>query len=764
MIEKIISIRNLGRFRDYQATGDVAMRRLTLIYGENGRGKTTLCALLRSLGTGDATPLQARKTLGQRNEPSVELRLGGQTVTLRNRAWSATVPDIAVFDSSFIHDNVYAGDYVDHEHKQNSYRVIVGARGVQLTRQIVGLDSDIRNANTDIRRLREGLEAVAGRTMTVDAFLALAEVPNIDAEIRAKETELQQLTQAIQQAEQIRIKSELRVVQMTEVPDRIEDLLGRSIPEIARDAEARVREHIAAHLDDRGEMWLAQGTSYLDGAECPFCGLNLDDSDLVAMYRSYFNADYERLKDDIAALSRRVEEALGGDVVANLAGQIAANTELVGFWGQFFDATLPTIQIDAIRTALGRARALAADAVAAKGRAPLDVIRLPAEWAEIDTSMQAILRDLGEYNQRIAQVNAEITRRKQARPEQDVGRVNGELQRLQLAKKRFEVAVVTHCDSLIAATTRKAQFEQQKETIRQQLDQYCAQVLREHQDQINRYLEQFNTSFRITNTRHQYLGGTPSSQFQVVINAVPVDLGDERTPDDTPSFKTVLSAGDRSALALAFFLACLQREGNLNQRIVVLDDPFCSQDGFRRSSTQYMVARCAREADQVLVLSHDPQFLKSVADEANGVPVSRLQTVAVGDAVGIAACDLDAILGCPLSKDRRALSLYISRGEGAPLDVARAIRPVLEGHIRQGSPGSFNDRQMLGEMVDAIRNAQDDQPLASFKPVVDEIDQINRYARQFHHAPNQQQVAPPPIDGAELSGYAQRALRLVGGC
>ena len=31
----------------------------------------------------------------------------------------------------FIHENVYAGDYVDHEHKKNLYRVIDGPAGSQ---------------------------------------------------------------------------------------------------------------------------------------------------------------------------------------------------------------------------------------------------------------------------------------------------------------------------------------------------------------------------------------------------------------------------------------------------------------------------------------------------------------------------------------------------------------------------------------------------------------------------------------------------------
>jgi wobble nucleotide-excising tRNase len=51
MLQRIISIRNVGRFLNCSASGDVTFRRFTLIFAENGRGKTTLCAILRSLAT-----------------------------------------------------------------------------------------------------------------------------------------------------------------------------------------------------------------------------------------------------------------------------------------------------------------------------------------------------------------------------------------------------------------------------------------------------------------------------------------------------------------------------------------------------------------------------------------------------------------------------------------------------------------------------------------------------------------------------------------
>ncbi len=118
--------------------------KLTLLFAENGQGKTTLCAILRSLQSGRYEFISERKTLGAGDPCSAQIRLDGNTISFSNDSWSAKYPNIAIFDSVFVHDNVYAGDYVEHDHKKNLYRVIVGAQGVQLAQKVDALDGQIR--------------------------------------------------------------------------------------------------------------------------------------------------------------------------------------------------------------------------------------------------------------------------------------------------------------------------------------------------------------------------------------------------------------------------------------------------------------------------------------------------------------------------------------------------------------------------------------------------------------------------------------------
>jgi len=102
MLEKVVEIKNIGRFSNYAAKGDVTFRKLTLIYAENGRGKTTLCAILRSLQSRQPEFISERQTLGATEAPFVHIRLNNTDYKFDGNAWTNSHPDILIFDSVFV--------------------------------------------------------------------------------------------------------------------------------------------------------------------------------------------------------------------------------------------------------------------------------------------------------------------------------------------------------------------------------------------------------------------------------------------------------------------------------------------------------------------------------------------------------------------------------------------------------------------------------------------------------------------------------------
>ena len=766
MIEKFISIKNIGRFRDCSPHGDVTFRRLTLLFAENGRGKTTLCAILRSLKTGQHEFISARKTLGANGPASVQIRFNGNTVLFSNGAWNSIYSDIVIFDSVFIHDNVYAGDYIDHDHKKNLYRVIVGPQGVQLAKQIEDLDGKIRReANPDIKTKTDAVSRNVPHGVAIDAYLAWQPIEDIDNKIQQKSTEIFNLQRALDKVSEIKSKNLLVKITLPAFPSDFLTILAKQLTDITADAEVRVRQQIANHqMGNEGETWLSEGLGYIANEQCPFCGRGITANDLIAAYRSHFNAAYKALKEEVAQLSQQVTDAIG-DLSLNFVQQdISGNLALAEFWKQFTELDLPDFQLDETRKKYATLHKLASALAQKKQQTPTEAVSPNDEFRSILESVNALQKLVDTYNAAVDACNARINKQKAS--VKDIGNINTlkiELAELEAKKKRFDQDVVQACKAYQDSLDAKTVLEQQKEVVKQQLDQYCQSILQTYEQSINTYLDQFNAEFRITNSRHLYTGGTPSSHYQIEINNTAIDIGDSRTCFGTPCFKTTLSSGDRSALALAFFLAAFKQDPDAANKIVVFDDPFTSLDRFRRTCTQQLIRQVAGIAQQVVVLSHDPHFLKPIWDGYPPADIKVLQLCRTGDNTMIGEFDIDAETQSTDTKDYSTLLNFYRDHAGTPLDVARSIRPYLEGRLRSRFPGHFRPNEWLGNFIDKIKNAGNTAGLQHAQADISEIEAINDYSKKYHHDQNLN-TDSESLSADELHGFVKRTLRLFGGC
>lgn len=765
MIEKFISIKNIGRFRDCSPRGDVTFQRLTLLFAENGRGKTTLCAIFRSLVTGRHEFISERKTLGTNGPASVQILLDGNTVSFSNNAWNTTHSDIAIFDSVFIHNNVYAGDYVDHDHKKNLYRVIVGMQGVQLAKQIEDLDGQIRKANTEINAKKDAVLRTVPHGVKIDTYLDWLPVADVDNKIQQKSAEISNRQRALGKAVEIQSKNLLVKITLPAFPSDFLTILAKQLTDITANAELRVRQQIANHqMGNEGETWLSEGLGYVANEQCPFCGCNITANDLIVAYRSHFNAAYKALKKEVAQLSRQVTDAIG-DLSLNAVQQdISRNLALAEFWKQFTELDLPDFQLDETQRKYAMLHKLASALAQKKQQTPTEAVSPNDEFRSILESVNALQKLVDTYNAAVDVCNVRINKQKTS--VKDVGNINTlktELSELEAKKKRFDQDVVQACKAYQDSLSAKTVIEQEKETIKEQLDRHCQSILQTYEEAINTYLDQFNAGFRIVNTKHDYRGGTPRSLFQIQINNTPIDVGDSQTSAGKPCFKTALSSGDRSALALAFFLATLKQDPHIGNKVVVLDDPFTSLDRFRRTCTQQLIRQVAGIAQQVVVLSHDPHFLKLIWDGYPPANIKVLQLCRSGDNTMIGECDIEAETQSTYIRNYSTLLNFYRDHTGTPMDVARSIRPFLEGLLRAHFPRRFQPNEWLGEFIGKIKKAVNTDGLQHAQADISEIEAINDYCKKYHHAQNQN-ADSEPLSTDELHGFVKRTLRLVGGC
>ena len=113
MLSKIV-IRNVGVLRAFDTFNAPKLDKLTLVYGRNGRGKSTLTSVLRAARDGEAATVLGRKSLGNGGAaPEVVLVAAAGNVIFKNGAWNTKGAPVEVFDTTFITDNVYAGELID---------------------------------------------------------------------------------------------------------------------------------------------------------------------------------------------------------------------------------------------------------------------------------------------------------------------------------------------------------------------------------------------------------------------------------------------------------------------------------------------------------------------------------------------------------------------------------------------------------------------------------------------------------------------------
>ena len=363
------------------------------------------------------------------------------------------------------------------------------------------------------------------------------------------------------------------------------------------------------------------------------------------------------------------------------------------------------------------------------------------------------------FNEDVALANLLVAARRAATELSEADVTSGRLQTLLATRTRYSTPVIDLCSEYDRLVREKSDVDAQKEKARDALNKHTDGVVKPYEARINELLSAFNTGFSIAETRHSYPSGLASSSYQLVIDGETVSLGDSDTPRSEPSFKNTLSSGDRTTLALAFFLAHLERDPQLESKVVVFDDPFNSQDAFRRRQTILEIMKVGKRCNQVIVLSHDQAFLKALWEKAE--PGKRVALNVVDHRIHgskLLEWDLEEACRGRTLADLDDLQAFLTTGDGTPQDLIRKLRVVLETHCQTTYLGSFLPNDWLGDIVKKIRDGGEEHPAFA---LYDELDAINDYTKEHHHGENLHDVAEAPIDRVELTGFVRRTLQIV---
>lgn len=748
-LRKITKLKNIGKFRSAAISGG-EYAKFTLFYAGNGRGKTTLCAVLRSLKTGLPVYIADRRTLGEAAPPEAQLLLGSGLAVFANSKWNATADQVHIFDGTFVTENVHAGEEVSTDHRRSLYRIIVGTRGVRLAEELDALDAQVTEATAKIGAERKVLQQHAPTGFTLEKFLELPDDAEIDAKIEAQQGKLA----AADQTATIASKALLKAPTIPALPSNFMGLVHKTVAGVSTDAAKCLEDHLARHkFGGDGESWVATGLAHIRDETCPFCANDLKDNQLIALYRKYFDTAYEDLKSALIALKADLERELSEASALKAQAAFKDIATEVEYWRSFGSVEYSSVACaNDLANLVAPVYAEAKRVLDAKIAGPLEAIdtkpleALLADWEVIKAGLQAC-------NVSLAIANTGIQAIKASTAAVNKPLLLRQMAELQATKKRHDSVVAALAATYESLVTNKVELVVLKDKKKGELDAYDAAVLPKYHAAINKYLGQFGAGFSLMKSEKNYLGKVPQWMYTIEIDKHAVDIT-KKAGLGEPSFQTTMSAGDRSTLALAFFLAQIELDPKLADSVIVFDDPFTSLDEFRRVMTAKSIFRTGSAASQVIVLSHDKHFLKDVHDKIVGVQCSTLQISSTKQNSCIEPWDLKREVKEGYLQDHMDMQDFHDGHAGDAKAMRTLMRPLLEKYIRYRFPNQIPDGKWLGDMLGIIA-ADPNHPLTG---VYQEIDDINQYTAPFHHDPN------TAFEPDEVRTFVARTLAVVGGC
>ncbi len=748
-IKKITGIKSIGRFRTVGISGG-EYGKYTLFYAGNGRGKTTLCAILRSLQTNDPSFVLKRRSFGSQTSQEAQFLLDSGIARFSGGAWNSQAPDIHIFDQHFIKANVHGGHQIDVAQRRNFYRIVVGSKGVALAEELDALDTTTTTKQQEITSEKRVLQQHVPKGMTLEAFLKLASDPSIDTKI----AEAEKTVKAVEGVAVIAGRAKLMPVKLPALPADFETLMAKNLADVEADAAARVQAQIEAHgFSTDGEEWLRTGLRHVREEACPFCGTSVSGNILITAYQGYFSAAYDALKADLVALKSQLDADLGQAAGLRASQGFKEAATDAGFWSTYVDHGYVSPDEAAkivIQTAV--LHAAASTRLASKLGAPLESAAVTPEFTSALAGWAENLKGLEQANTAMAAANAKIEKTKQVNAGTNAVTARANLAKLAAIKVRHSQPFLSLADGYNGMLSDKEKLVAKKEAKKTELDTYDADILGSYEKEINAVLGRFNAGFRIANCGKNYVGKVPQSEYCLQFDGNDVDV--TRPDGSGPSFDSSMSAGDKSTFALAFFLAQLNRDPDVSNKVVVFDDPFTSLDDFRREMTAKAIVRVGEAASQVMVFSHDKYFLDAVRQKIQGGKWVAMQVSGTKGNATIEPWDIDREVKEGYLQDHMELSDFANGITNDAKSMRTMMRPLLEKYIRYRFPNQIQDNHWLGDMLAIIRDDQDHPLKAQYQ----EIDDINGYTAPFHHDPN------TAFDPDEVLAHVKRTLLIVGGC
>ena len=579
-VQRINHLREFGIFRDFKRPRALPdFGRYNLIYGWNGSGKTTLSRLLRDL--------ELRR---QPQQGRVSLLLDGRDVDGESFSTQENL-QLRVFNRDYVNASVFTATGADMQPI-----LVLGKESIEKQEELERLRARLESARASESEARSEAET------TEDAVDKFCKKQARDIKELFKTSEKNPYENfnkrnfhdkanflASSSAGQVKPLSDAERAELLDIhrgqPKVLLEKLVYSFPDI-RKIEEDLRRFLATEiaspspgsLQDDPDLadWIRQGLAFFrdrDEGRCLFCHQEIPEPRLAAL-ESHFNSEYERFNQELdqAIRDREAERNLLRDVRPPAVGAFWSNqvSNVEAVVSELEDQLrLVARFIEEAVKALKDKKERAFEKVPSSTRAPSiasDVV------SRLNTEINRHNERCGCFEKEVKKAQERLLEDRVERTLEEFGRLRGDADR---ASKKLSAAQekVKRLEEEIAGLERDVvEYRKPAEELNSDLADYLG-----HREL---YLEIRETGYTLTR------GGAVAE---------------------------TVSEGERTAIALLYFLKSLQDERfDLKRAVVVLDDPVSSLDANSLFAAFAFIRSWTEEAKQLFILTHNHSFFRQV--------------------------------------------------------------------------------------------------------------------------------------------------------
>lgn len=795
MILKVERISSVGKFRDFIAKGDISFNFLTLIFSDNGCGKTTLASILRSLMNDDESIIRRRLSTNHRTDQSVQIYIkdgsGAKvSITFGKEGWKNNIVNFEIFDTHFVNENIYSGFEISDDHKKKLHQFVVGAQGVFIKNKIRKNKEEKELKKLELDKIARQLITKVGLGLGEDGVKPFIKIKEIEAKDIDKKiaTATINLTNARAQ-KTISRYPELELIEKWPTFDTTTILkdIQTTTKSIQDKALQKLFSNHLLELSDNTiespEDWLRTGFDYvahkkkhsenksLSEVECPFCqqelssGLNIIKS-YAQTFNDAFNEYLERLKVHVTKVSR-----LNLDVhIANKNAHKKTFDERISFWKEYIKTGIPVFRVLVDKNKLKESYGELKKAVEAKSKNP-STSGSPTAVTSFQTLYDQVNANIDTLNKSIIAYNNSIRAFK--RTLKDATVAEKELILLQHVKKRFEKDVNHLCENYVTTFRAHKQLEEDYTKLAEEEEADANKFISNYADKINYYLKDvFQTPYQIKDMAHGSRRGKAKEakvEYELTLDGEPISF-DTAEPF---SISDTLSEGDKSTIAFSFFLSKLEIDPKLSEKILVFDDPLSSLDKNRRETTAQLITDLSKKITQTIVLSHNEHFLWDLYEnyDKSKRKALRINQDFTNTTSFIDSLDIEILVENKYFTHIREMEEWMKKPDLKVKDkVLGSIRNVLESHLRFKFYRQLNSTatETFGRIVDKLA----DPGFVTFKKdgnraqIISDLRMLNGASWREHHGEAKPDfkvmgVDPSRISDTALAGLVKKTFNLI---